>query len=235
MINEQNPKNANEEEQLKKSVEIRFNELIKKPEIKEALNMFDNNEILSNFKYHNKNHTLDVIKETILFALADETNPDVLEKQVIAAAWHDVGYSEDIGDHEAFSVKLFEQSEAYKTLSEVNKKEIANSILDTKIYLENGSPSFSRTSSALGYVLDADVSNFGRDDFFEKRAQIAEELGVEWDNLKERKKFLKFTIYLLKKHDWKTQSARRLRQETKEKNLALMVEEYNQLVEQLKK
>ncbi len=228
-MTEQNLDEIKTEEQLKEQVDIIFNDLIKKPEVSEALDLLD--KLPESLKYHNKNHTLDVIKETILFAAAEDASQDTIEQQVIAAAWHDVGHIKGSENHESASVELFKQSEAYKKLLDINKADIINSILSTKIYIESGSPRFDYNTKGFGYVLDADVSNFGREDFWENRKKVVEELGLDWENIEIRKKFLKFTIYLLKNHEWKTASAKKLREETKKKNLALMIEEYNQLGE----
>jgi hypothetical protein len=208
-------KNVNEE------VEILFNEIV------EALDLLD--KLPKNLAYHNKDHTLDVIKETILFCLTNNESKETIEHQAIAAAWHDVGFIESKQNNEPIAVKLFKQSETYKKLTDKYKIEIINSILDTQITIIDSSPNLSQTRSNTGYMLDADVSNFGRNDFDEKRLKVAEEQNVDLNNIETRKKFDKFLIDLLKNHYWKTDSARKLRQQQKEINLKLLEEEYSKL------
>lgn len=84
--------NPLDEQKLYEQVDAIFAELIKKPEISEALDLLNN--LPSYLRYHDKNHTLDVLRETILFGLADNLDQKTLELQAIAAAWHDVGYLE---------------------------------------------------------------------------------------------------------------------------------------------
>jgi hypothetical protein len=220
---EENFKIVNENE-LNQEIEARFDEIIKKPEIVEALDLLD--KLPLDLKYHDKNHTFDVLKETILFALADRLDKETLEQQTIAAAWHDVGFIESDSENESIAVELFEKSETYKKLSDEHRKEIIASILDTQVVIVDTLPKLSQLRSRFGYMLDADVSNFGRIDFFEKLKLVAEEQGVDLNDSDSKKKFLKFVIELLKNHDWKTDSATMLRQEQKEINLKLLEEEY---------
>ena len=194
-----------------------YNEIINKPEIIEALNLLDS--LPKNLFYHNKNHTLDVIKETILFAIADNANLETIETQAIAAAWHDVGHTKRSKDHESIGVEIFKESEAYKNMSKRQRDEIVASIIDTQIIIKNGKPSFNKKRNTYGYVLDADVSNFGRKDYFEKGELVAKEAGLDLSDNETKKKFLNFAVELLKNHEWKTNSAKILRQEQKEINL----------------
>jgi hypothetical protein len=204
-----------------------YTELTKKPEIAEALAILDG--LPDNLRYHNKAHTEDVLKETILFALGDGVDMEVLEEQAIAAAWHDVGYIEQYEHNEPIAVKLFENSEAYKTLSESTRNEIISNILDTQLLMREGEPYLVQERSKYAYILDADVSNFGKADFWDKRLLVAEELGIDLSNPETKKKFYAFALKLLKNHEWKTASARMLRQTQKEKNLARAEEEFASL------
>ena len=228
-MSEENIKNENEEIKLDEQVELLFNEFIKKPEIIEAMNILD--KLPTIFKYHTKEHTIDVVRETIKFALTDGANRDVIEHQVVAAAWHDVGYTVDPKNHEAEGEKLFKLSETYKTIPDEVKNEIISNILDTKIIMETGSPELLQKRSVYGYLLDADVSNFGRDDFFEIFYKFADELKIDLNDVEAKKNFIKFTIKLMQKHQWKTAAARRMRQATKEKNIIALGEMYNQLAD----
>jgi hypothetical protein len=217
-----------QEEIFESEKERIFNEYIKRPEISEALNLLDR--LPENLRYHNKAHTLDVIRETILFALGDGVEEKVLEEQIIAAAWHDVGYIEQYEHNEPIAVKLFQSSAAYEILPENVRYEIIANILDTQLVMENNKPFLRKKRSNYAYILDADVSNFGREDFWEKRLLIAEELGIDLTDIETKKKFYSFALKLLENQDWKTASARMLRQSQKEKNLAQAKTELERLV-----
>ena len=216
-----------ESQELKNEALAVYNELIKRPEISEALVLLE--KLPRHLRYHGKAHTEDVIMETILFALSDGASPEVVEQQAVSAAWHDVGFIEQDTENEPIAVTLFRKSEAYKLLSEDKREEVMANIMDTQVIVKNGSPFLLKQQSEIGYALDGDVSNFGREDFFEKRAKVAEELGLNLEDPEVRKKFYKFALGLLRNHNWKTESARALRQAQKEKNLLRAEEEYSQL------
>ena len=166
-----------------------------------------------------------VILEAVLFAIADGADMETIEQQAIAAAWHDVGFVEQYQKNEPIGVKLFKESEAYKTLSEEARGEVIANILDTQIVVKGGVPSFLHERSSKRYILDADVGNFGRKDFFEKRKKIADELKIDLSNPEAKKSFYSFALDLLKNHEWETNSARMLRQAQKDENIKQAEEE----------
>lgn len=216
------------QEGLESKTEAVFAEMAKMPEVAEALEILDS--LPKNLKYHGKDHTLDVIREAILFALADGAGPEVVRQQAIAAAWHDTGYVKKYEQNEPEAVEMLRESKAWQNLSEEERKETVANILDSQMVMRENIPHLLKERSSHGYVLDADVSNFGRKDYFEKRAKVAEELGLDLSNLEIKKKFFGFALHLLKNHEWKTASARALRQTQKEKNIANLEEEYEKLV-----
>lgn len=217
-------------QELDAQTSILFEKLIQKPEIKEALDILDT--LPEHLRYHAKTHTLDVIHETILFALADEAAMDVITEQAVTAAWHDVGFTVQDKENEHIAVKLFVKSKAYQTLSPHARERVMNNISDTELVMKDGKPSFSGARSTYAYVLDADLSNLGREDYFEKRALIAEEQKLNLDDIEVKKRFYKFGIDLLENHEWHTESAQRLRQSQKERNLARAKAEYEALLEE---
>ena len=216
------------EADLKKEAAVLYDELIRIPEVSEALTILDN--LPEHLRYHNKAHTLDVISETILFALADGASRETIKQQAIAAAWHDTGFIEQDKENEPIAAKLFKHSEAYQKLPEEERQEIIAEILDTAVVIRDGKPFLLQQRSKIGYVLDGDVSNFGRLDFSEKRTKVAEELNLDLSNDEIRKGFYAFSLELLKNYEWKTESARLLRQPQKEENLRQAEKEYAEIV-----
>ena len=218
-----------EERELLERRDALYAELIEKlPSVKEALMLLDG--LPEGLVYHTKAHTEDVIKETILFALADGISDGAIEQQVIAAAWHDMGYLEQDKANEPIGVRLFQNSVTSTELKLEVREEIASNINDTAIVLDNEKkPHLHMERSAIGYMLDADVSNFGREDFFVCMEKIAKETGVNLENRESRANFYAFVITLLKNHDWHTEGARRLRQRQKDKNLDKLMAEYESL------
>lgn len=214
------------EAQLLEKREALYLEIIKIPAIQEALRLLDG--LPRHLAYHVKAHTEDVIKETILFALADGISRGAIEQQAIAAAWHDIGYLEQDKANELLAVNRFENSPATIDIDKNIRAEIIANILDTEISFTNGVPAQNKELSMLGYVLDADVSNFGRDDFRTCTRKIALEQGKDWDLIEDRLKLYPFIISLLENHTWKTESAKRFREKTKQENLKKLKEDYEE-------
>jgi hypothetical protein len=208
------------EDDIQQKADSLYEIIIKKPEVSEALNLLD--KLPDNLIYHNKGHTLDVLRETILFAITDGINEEVIEQLCISAAWHDVGYIKQYENNEPVAVELFKQSRAFQNISEEQRNEVIRNILDTRMIMIDDNPHLRQTDSKYGYVLDADVSNFGREDYFDKGIQIAEELGIDLSDIDLKRKFYQFAIKLLENHEWKTPSAMKLRQSQKEINLKMM-------------
>ncbi|MFZ2253320.1 MAG: hypothetical protein WAW13_04095 [Minisyncoccia bacterium] len=217
----------NRETELMQQREIFYAECMRLPAVEEAFALLDT--LPSHLRYHTKEHTIDVIKETILFALADGVSRGVIEQQVIAAAWHDVGYVEQDKGNEPIAVKLFENSASFPQLDVEIRNEIISNIADTTVVIHEGSPNFHMSHSSFGYMLDGDLSNFGRDDFFTCMDKIAEETGVNLSNQGERTKMYAFVIALLENHTWHTEGAHMLRNAKKQRNLALLKSEYANL------
>ncbi|MCF7815525.1 MAG: hypothetical protein K9M10_02055 [Candidatus Pacebacteria bacterium] len=209
--------------------EVLFHELLQLPAVKEASLLLDK---LPKLVYHTKEHTFGedgVIAETILFGLADNISRGALEQQVIAAAWHDVGYLEQYTNNEPVAIKLFTESEAYKQLGPDIRDEIAANIADTAMVFKDTGPHLHMSHSTLGYMMDADVSNFGRTDFEECKKKIALETGVDLSDPAQEEKMDRFVINLLENHTWHTEGARKLREEQKQKNLTSLRSKYPDL------
>ncbi len=224
-----------EEARLKLEIAPLVAELMEKEEVQEALELLKG--IPGKFKYHNRAHTEDVIRETILFAVADGASRDVIEQQVISAAWHDIGFLDQATKNELLAIDRFKKSKSYQTLSEKQRAEVINNISDTEVLInkETNKPELLKKDSKLAYILDADVSNFGRIDFFDKGALIAEEEGFNLEKttspemLEKQKQFYVFAIGLLENYEWKTASAGRLREAQRQENLRLAKEELARL------
>ncbi len=216
---------------------------VKLPAVKKALELLDG--LPQDLVYHTKAHTEDVIRETILFALADGISEGTIEQQVIAAAWHDVGYLKQKSNNEPDAVEYFKEgmeemgrrqsqqdleSEGKPKLEPEIRDEVISNIKDTAMVFDNEkNPHLHMDGSAFGYMLDADVSNFGREDFFGCMKKIAKETGVDLTNQESRANFYSFVITLLKNHKWHTEGAERLRQKQKEINLDKLMAEYESL------
>ena len=174
-------------------------------------------ELPQGLSYHALSHTQDVISEVIRFGLTDKVAPRELELLTIAAACHDMGFikspvmNEPIGA--AYAREQMEKLGGY-TPEEINLVE--RMILDTALVETGGGPRQIASTDLSRYLLDADLSNFGRDDFFDKGELQRKELGQDQDI------FRKNSVALLNSHRWLTNAARAIRQKKKEQNLSML-------------
>lgn len=165
-------------------------------------------------KYHCVEHTEDVVREAVLFATAAQLPEREILLLATAAAFHDSGFLFQREDHESrgaeYAVKAMTESGKY-TAGEIDK--VRDYILDTKLVHSQRGRIQMATTPLAGYLLDADLSNFGREDFLEK----SELQRLEWNA--DREQFLIDTLAFVSGHEWITPVARALRQEKKEQNI----------------
>jgi hypothetical protein len=219
------------EEGLMIRVEGIFESFTKHPSVIEALYLLEEDS-RSSFKraYHNIEHTKDVMRKTILFALterehlSDEDLTEELKKHVVAAAWHDTGIPEkahsakkDLTEEE-LAIELFKASKSYGDFSEEEQKDIVEMIICTKIFDSKGNVVYPDTLKEKGYMLDADLSNFGEKSFFAKSKALAEETNVDLRDITKRRVFFSKVTELLEKHRWHTDGAQKLRWGQRERN-----------------
>ncbi len=191
-------------------------ELRRHPVISEAFDLLAR-ELPASLRYHALPHTEDVLNEAIQFGVMDGLSARELELLAVAAACHDVGFVDSPACNEpigaAFARERMEKHGGY-TPDEIRLVE--RMILDTALVPTENGPQQIPSSALSRYLLDADLSNLGREDFFEKGELQRIEIGQDEDL------FRKNTLALLTAHQWHTPACRALRQKRKDENLALL-------------
>ncbi|WP_428330872.1 Pycsar system effector family protein [Mucilaginibacter sp.] len=162
--------------------------------------------------YHNQQHTEEVVEAAIKIANHYQLN-DHDFFIVMASAWfHDLGYMEDINNHEEHSVKIalafFEQHKLHKDDEDL----IKGCIMATKM------PQAPNT--LLEEILcDADLFHLGLNDFFKKDKLLFKEINIlhhaDMSKLEWREKSVKF----LEAHTYHTDYCRLLLNGDKQKNI----------------
>ena len=168
-----------------------------------------------NLHYHAPEHTENVLAEVVRLAVADNLSDRQVLLLAIAAGFHDSGFVFRRERNEVLGAAL--ASDAMREAGGFSDDEVAlvnQMILDTELVDKgNGRRQFPNTPLSK-YLLDADLANFGRNDFFDRL-----ELGLR-ERGGERIEFLRNTLRLLVDHDWHTEIARSMLQPQKEENLA---------------
>ncbi|MCB0331568.1 MAG: GAF domain-containing protein, partial [Bdellovibrionales bacterium] len=164
--------------------------------------------------YHSLAHTKDVLREVTTFALHDELDARQLELLAIGAAFHDIGFIWKLVDNEwVGATRAREAMELVEGYSESEIQIVQDMILDTQL-VNISMVSVQVPSTKLGkYLLDADLGNLGRKDFFDKSELLRRELGVS------RKLFYADAVAFLENHQWLTPSAKKLRGAGQSENL----------------
>jgi signal transduction histidine kinase/predicted metal-dependent HD superfamily phosphohydrolase len=174
-------------------------------------------ELPRNLCYHSKAHTEDVLHESLRYAVMDNLSPRELELLAVAAAFHDTGFVKSPVANEAIGAELARRAMAQcGGFSEEEIALVERMILDTTLVeLPNGPQQIPSTNLSR-YLLDGDLSNLGRDDFFDKGELQRKELGIDETHFRKR------SLQLLNAHRWFTHPARDMRQKKKEENLLLL-------------
>jgi predicted metal-dependent HD superfamily phosphohydrolase len=149
----------------------------------------------------------------VLFAGHDHVNKRGLELLCIAAAYHDAGYIERYVDNEeigaAMAAAAMRSAGSY-TAEEIH--EVKEMILSTQLLQSSDAIIRVERTALSGYLMDADLGAFGRDDFFEKCEQLMEETDLSPDV------FYRQTLVFMASHKWITNAARELRDAKKKEN-----------------
>lgn len=166
--------------------------------------------------YHTAEHSDDVLLEAMHFAVEDKLDQRSCELLAIAAAYHDTGFIEAAQENEALGAQMaaaaMHEQGGYST-EEIEL--VKTMILDTSL---RSTPEGMRqvpTTLLSRYLCDADVSNLGREDFFEKAELIRKEIGSPPIPV-----FLAGVLKFLACHQWHTEAARRLRSTQRANNLS---------------
>ena len=202
--------------QVKASAQLFLDKAWSDPIIKSVIDTLRTG-LSTDLKYHCVGHTEDVIRETVLFATAAQLPEIEIMLLATAAAFHDSGFLFQRDEHESrgaeYAVRTMTESRRFST-QDIEK--VRGYILDTKLVHSQKCRIQMATTPMAGYLLDADLSNFGRDDFLENN----ELQRLEWNV--EREPFLVDTLAFVSGHEWITPIARTLRQEKKEQNIQIL-------------
>jgi signal transduction histidine kinase/predicted metal-dependent HD superfamily phosphohydrolase len=169
-------------------------------------------ELAEDLYYHSSEHSVDVLHDAILYAIEDGLSNAELELIAIAAAFHDSGFIKGRKENEIWAAEFARSAMLGSGYSEEQISLVERMILDTRLVLTGAGPRQLVTHPLSSYLLDADMSNLGRSDFFEKGELYRRELGMPKDD------FLRLALQIVKAHQWHTPAARRLRQTVKAEN-----------------
>jgi hypothetical protein len=121
----------------------------------------------------------------------------------IAAAFHDAGFLEQRPKNEPIGAQMAVQAMSDSgRFSQLEQDLVGQMILDTQLVMEG--PAQISNSRLSPWLLDADLANLGREDFWDQTNLLAKELGIDSGNM------LPMTRALMERHDWQSPAGKRL-------------------------
>ena len=168
--------------------------------------------------YHSSAHTKDVVRQTLELAEADALGDRDVLLLAIAAAFHDAGFLKQRPKNEPIGAKMAVDA---MTKSERFSQEecdlVEQMILDTQLVMEG--PAQIAHARLSPWLLDADLANLGREDFWDQTRLLARELNIDLPSM------LPMTRALMERHDWQSPAGQRLFGAKKESNFVALERE----------
>ena len=154
-------------------------------------------ELDASLSYHRPAHTEDVVQQALTLAKLDALDAHSMLLIAVAAAFHDAGFLVTRSGHESVGADMATAAMAKdKRFSQKDIDIVANMIMDTQVYQVGA---VHRPNTPLSpWLLDADLANFGRDDFFEQFRLVALENKIKPDRM------VTTTIDLMDRHTWQS-------------------------------
>ena len=189
-----------------------------------VINLLNSN-LENSFVYHNVSHTQRVVEKTQELVNTLELSEIEKENLLLAAWFHDVGYTKSMDNHEEEGVKIASKFFTENGLDKSRVEAISKIILSTKM----GVLPITESDKILK---DADCSHLGSKNF----SDLTELLRKEWELTKNRKlteiEFLDENIdFFTNKHRFNTNEATKLWDKQKGKNLAQMLKTKKKLLQ----
>ena len=165
--------------------------------------------------YHCPAHTKDVLRQTLELAAADALDDRDVLLLAIAAAFHDAGFLKQRPKNEPIGANMAVEAMAKSGRFSLEERELVEQmILDTQLVMEG--PAQIANSRLSPWLLDADLANLGRDDFWDQTKLLAKELNIDLQNM------LPMTQALMQRHYWQSPAGQRLFGAKKESNFVAL-------------
>ena len=173
-------------------------------------------ELPDGIKYHDADHTLHPTKGVVAsangIAISENISEHNRELLITAAYFHDTGYIREYKKNEPIAARM-----AGRILKLIGYKpnevvKIQKMILSTDLESEP-------ESHVEKILCDADLDHFGRKDFFKLDGRLREEWREKGMDVSDEVKWYKGTLEILKKHQYYTESQKKLREKEKQKNI----------------
>ena len=152
-------------------------------------------------QYHSIQHTMETVEGCLEIGKGSEIDDDDLEILLVAAWFHDTGFTETVEGHEEKSIEIAGSFLRRHRAAEEFVNKINECILATRLNI--------KPETLLEKIIcDADLISLGRHDYFEKNSLLKNEIElreqVEFSNLE----WLKRSLQFLDSHQYHTDYAK---------------------------
>jgi len=172
-------------------------------------------ELPAGIKYHDADHTLHPTKGVVAtansIAISENISEHDRELLITAAYFHDTGYIREYEKNEPIAARM-----AGRILKLIGYKpnevvKVQKMILSTDLERE--------PKTHLEKILcDADLDHLGREDFFKLDGKVRDGRSERGIDVSDEAKWYKGTLEFLNKHQYYTESQKKLREKEKQKN-----------------
>lgn len=179
-------------------------------------------DVPSSLTYHNADHTIDVVKQTLVIAEEEGiTDAQILFELEIAALYHDTGLMHVYTGHEEKSCELAKKELPYFGVDISVIENISDIILATKM------PQ-SPKNILHQIICDADLDYLGNDDYFIISERLRREF-LEYKMISCEQEWKESRIAFLQSHSYFTKSSHLRRTQKKLAHLQQLLKEENYL------
>ena len=173
-------------------------------------------ELPDGIKYHDANHTLHPTKGVVAvansIAISESISEHDRELLNTAAYFHDTGYIREYDKNEPIAARM-----AGRILKLIGYK--PNEIEKVQMMILSTDLDREPKTHVEKILCDADLDNLGREDFFKLDGKLREGRRARGIDVSDDAKWYRGTLEIIQKHQYYTESQKKLREEGKQKNI----------------
>ena len=181
-----------------------------------------NNHLDSKFVYHNLAHTQRVVAKAEEL-IVEGSYSDTEKQQLLIAAWfHDTGFTKTITGHEKESVKIAAQFLKSKNVADHDIKAISEIIMATEM---NSAPK----NELESLIKDADCAHISSKNYENYTSLLRKEWELTLDKKLDKSEWIEENIDFLTNHSFNSAIASQKWEKRKGKNLANLIQSQNKI------
>ena len=177
-------------------------------------------ELPEGIKYHDANHTIHPTKGVVAaanrIAISENISEHDRELLITAAYFHDTGYIREFDKNEPIAARMAGRILKLISYKPNEIEKIQKMILSTDLEREP-------KTHVEKILCDADLDHFGREDFFKLDGKLREGRRARGIDVSDDAKWYRSTLEIIKKHQYYTESQKKLRDKGKQKHIKMLL------------